>query len=66
MYEEDFLQSLKTDLYSNDGPERVGFIVNKEVVEVENIHPDPRKYFEVSIEAVEQYLDQAEAIWHSL
>lgn len=53
------------DLYQFDGPERVGFIVKGEVVEVDNIHPQPLDFFEVSVEDLEKYVDKAEAIWHT-
>lgn len=61
MYNADSFQNL----YKNDGPERVGFIADGEVVEVTNIHPDPQNFFEVSLEELEQYLDKASAIWHT-
>lgn len=61
---EDQTQKL-LDLYSKEGNERVGFIVDDEIVEVENLHPDPRKYFDVSIEDIEKYELISWAIWHS-
>lgn len=54
-----------SDRYSDTGPERVGFIVKGKVVEVDNQHPDPENFFEVSLEDLEQYLDKATAIWHT-
>ena len=52
-------------LYEDSGPEKVGFIIDKKVVEVENIHPDSKDFFEVSLEDMEQHLDNATAIWHT-
>lgn len=53
------------ELYAPNGPERVGFITKKKVVEVENRHPDPELGFEVSLEDLEANLDKAWAIWHT-
>lgn len=61
MYETASLEKL----YKESGSERVGFIIKGKVVEVENIHPEPSNFFEVSLESLEQYLDKAEAIWHT-
>lgn len=58
------VSKLKT-LYTTQGPERVGFIINGEVVEVTNIHHEPNDYFEVSLEDLNEHLDNAEAIWHT-
>lgn len=56
---------LKTK-YEPTGPERVGFITNDgQVVEVENIHPLPHEFFEVSLSTLEENIDNAQAIWHT-
>jgi len=64
MSEPDYLEELKAK-YSATGPERVGFIVDNEVVEVENQHPLSKELFEVSFEDQEAYLAKASAIWHT-
>lgn len=52
------------DLYS--GPnERVGFIVNDEIVEVDNISQDPQNSFLVGAEDVLRYEEIATATWHT-
>lgn len=66
MFEESLLESLKTK-YSDEGNERVGYIKKGQIVEWENIHPDPAHYFEVSFEdtvALDEDAE-AEAIWHT-
>ena len=52
-------------LYSNDGGERVGFIVEDEIVEVKNQHPDPVNFFDVAVEDIDAYEDKSWAIWHT-
>jgi len=64
MYEQDLLDRL-FQKYEPDGSERIGFIVDNEVVEVENIHPLPTDFFEVSIEDQEANLAKASGIWHT-
>ena len=62
MFDADLLRPL----YKPTGPERVGFITKRgKVVEVENIHPDPEKFFEVSLEHLEENVAKAKAIWHT-
>lgn len=64
MFAQDFYDQLKSK-YEHSGSERVGFITDKGVVEVDNQHPLPGDFFEVSIEDQEAYLDKAVAIWHT-
>lgn len=62
MFKEDLLRPL----YSPQGIERVGFITKRgKVVEVANIHPFPKNFFEVSLEDLEENVDKAKAIWHT-
>lgn len=64
MFEQDLIDHLKTK-YEATGPERVGFIVDGKVVEVENDHPLSSNFFEISIESQEAYLAKASAVWHT-
>lgn len=53
-------------LYSPDGNERVGFILrDNSVVEVENTHPIPSQYFDVSAKDLIEYCDHAIASFHT-
>lgn len=45
--------------------ERVGFIVDDEIVEVKNIHPDPENGFQVSATDLKEYAERASATWHT-
>lgn len=46
--------------------ERCGFILKTgEVVEVQNIHPEPMHYFEVDDTELEKYRDRIAATWHT-
>ena len=46
-------------------PERVGFIVDDQIVEVENVCHDPINGFEVKGEDLVKYGDTASATWHT-
>ena len=59
------IESLKSK-YQNDGPERVGFVLeNNEVVEVKNVCPEPEEGFEVSGADIKRYAFVAVATWHT-
>lgn len=62
---DDNLKEQLNSLYSHQGNERVGFIIGQEVVEVENQHPDAARFFDVSLEDIEKYVEKAWAIWHT-
>lgn len=47
------------------GPERCGFIVNGEIIEVINTSHNPDEGFVISVEDVLKYSDIAEATWHT-
>ena len=64
MSERAYWENLKAK-YEPSGPERVGFVVSGKVVEVENKHPLPKDFFEISFEDQEAYLAKASAIWHT-
>lgn len=65
MYAPDLLAKLKA-LYTESGPERVGFLTKRnKVVEVENRSPIPKDFFEVSQDDLDVNLDNAKAIWHT-
>jgi proteasome lid subunit RPN8/RPN11 len=50
----------------NDGPERVGFILQDgQIIEVANVCHDPVNGFEVSGEELIKYEDVAVASWHT-
>lgn len=51
-------------LYAH-GPERCGFIINGEIVEVENVSPKPEEGFVISVLDVIKYADSAEGTWHT-
>ena len=52
--------------YQVDGPERVGFILSDgSVVEVKNCHPTPKDGFDVCIEDIIKYEDQATGTFHT-
>lgn len=52
--------------YQDKGNERVGFITKEgEMVEVDNIHPEPENFFEVSLEDLEENIANSKAIWHT-
>lgn len=50
--------------YSEKPVERGGFILNGEIIECENDHPDKTQNFSVSCEDLEKY-ENAEASWHT-
>jgi len=52
------------DLYE-DGPERVGFIIDDCIIEVDNICADPEQGFMIKTEDILQYADIATATWHT-
>lgn len=66
MLDEDLLETLFS-LYAPTGPERVGYVSGKNIIEFNNVHPDPEKFFEVGPEDIEVIEDDvnATAIWHS-
>lgn len=46
--------------------ERCGFILKDgTVVEVPNIHPEPKRYFQISQEEIDKHLPEIYAFWHS-
>lgn len=50
----------------NNQVERCGFILNNgEIIEVENIHPQPHLAFEINADVVIKYRDSACASWHT-
>jgi proteasome lid subunit RPN8/RPN11 len=53
------------DKYSNEGPERCGFIVAGEVIEVPNICAQPAEGFQMRGEDILRYAEHAEAMWHT-
>ena len=61
--------SLSDDLlqfYAPDGPERVGFVLmNDEIVEVKNVHPNPEHAFDVDANDIIWYEDRVKATWHT-
>lgn len=59
------LEESLVKLYANTGPERVGFIVDDEIVEVANQHPDPANFFDVAVEDIDFYEERSWAIWHT-
>lgn len=58
-----------TDLTSlltlSDINERCGLIVNDEIVEVTNVHPDPTKGFRANPEELIKLAGIASAMWHT-
>ena len=64
---DDALAETLYDKYSNTGKERVGYISGNEIIEFENVHPDPERFFEVSLEDMERIENdpQAKTIWHT-
>lgn len=63
-------KKLKTELlslYSDEGPERVGFIVAGKIHETLNISPEPSKQFMVPAEDILKYLisGKATATFHT-
>lgn len=60
------IENLKSK-YSETGPERVGFIVNGEVIEVQNTSGKPDEGFLIADAAVLYYTEEviAEATWHT-
>lgn len=56
----DILQAMYTD----NGPERVGVIVNEVVVELTNINPNPNDGGSLSDEDIMKLID-ADATWHT-
>lgn len=62
------IKKLLTNFYSNEGPERVGFIIPRnEIVEVENISENPLDGFLVDAEDIIHYTETKGAIatWHT-
>lgn len=57
------------DLYDNyyaEGPERCGLILDDfEVIETQNVHPEPDKGFEVDPEAIVKYDGKIIGTWHT-
>lgn len=54
------------DLYSDEGPERVGFLMpDGEIVEVGNVAADPTQGFDVSGADLMRYAMRATASWHT-
>lgn len=54
------------DFYEDSGPERVGFVlIDDEVIELENISPEPEKGFVVRPEDLVLYEDRIKATWHT-
>ena len=46
--------------------ERCGFILSSgEVVELENVHPEPKTGFEIDAEEILRYIDDIAVIWHT-
>jgi proteasome lid subunit RPN8/RPN11 len=46
--------------------ERCGFILTDgSIVEVANVHQNPEKFFEISIESIGQYEGRVSATWHT-
>lgn len=62
------VKKLLNNFYSNEGPERVGFIIPRnEIVEVRNISDKPHDGFLVAPEDIILYTEEKEAIatWHT-
>lgn len=53
------------EYYAPEGAERVGFIVAGQVVECLNIAPNPDKNFLIPARALLEFLESAEASWHT-
>lgn len=62
-----FDPSLLKPLYHDDpqSPERVGFVVDGEIVEVENISSDPVNGFQVAGADLLRYAETATDTWHT-
>jgi proteasome lid subunit RPN8/RPN11 len=55
-----------SDKYTEDGPERVGFILTSgEVIETENVSKTPKDSFEVDFERHLDIIDNIKASWHT-
>lgn len=53
------------NFYSDEGFERVGFIIGNEIIEVTNICRSPDEGFMVSTSDILEYGDKADATWHT-
>jgi proteasome lid subunit RPN8/RPN11 len=50
----------------NPNVERCGFVLNDDtIVECPNVHENPEKFFEISLESIGQYRDRVVATWHT-
>lgn len=55
-----------TQFYNPDGPERCGVITSTgEVVELDNICPEPLQGFEISTEDLIAFSEMTECFWHT-
>jgi proteasome lid subunit RPN8/RPN11 len=54
------------ELYTSEGPERVGFVLRGgEVIEVQNVSPAPAYSFDVAAEDLMRFERDAIASWHT-
>ena len=51
--------------YYEGETERCGFIVDGEIIELDNIHPEPLNGFQIDDEDILRYINDIEAIWHT-
>ena len=54
-------------LFDPDNPnERCGFILKRNVIkEIDNVHPDPLKAFEIDAKAIIEHEDNLKGTWHT-
>lgn len=48
-----------------DTPERCGLIINDEIVELDNVHPEPTRGFHMNPAQLVEHVAQATATWHT-
>ena len=51
--------------YYEGEEERCGVVVNGEIIELVNIHPEPKEGFEIDPSDILRYITDMEAVWHT-